>query len=174
MHDVEAVDPLIRLRPGWDVLFDDQVWLQRPTVAAPAQAGPTEAEMKACLNSLGIPMEHLKKTTGKKLRRAFEQARTALTTPGKHKITLKLDKKYELKSRDGKLLSIKKKTGFWGKVGGALKKAADGIVVGACVALAPYTGGWSLTAAKAYMAVRRGEGVSGALRAFKDGPEPVS
>ncbi len=67
-------------------------------------AAMSDAEKRALLAQLGVPSKHLKKSRGAKLDRALLDVIAALNSPGSHKLTLKLDKKYQVKlrvNRDG-------------------------------------------------------------------------
>ena len=113
-----------------------------------------EAAKKQLLMSLGVKPKHVKKLKGDKLDKALAQVAEALRTPGKHKVTLKLDKKYELKTQigaDGRIesFSLKKKKGFFGKLWDGVKAIAP--IAG--YVLAPFTGGLSLVASAAIGAV---------------------
>ena len=114
----------------------------------------SDEQKRAFLRSLGIADKHLKKTKGAKLDTAFMEAVSAMRSPGTHKLTIKLDKKYELKLRvgqDGQLQDVqaKVKKGFFAKLSGVLKLAAP--ILG--IVLAPLTGGLSLIASSAIGAV---------------------
>nr|MBA3439020.1 hypothetical protein [Pyrinomonadaceae bacterium] len=121
--------------------------------AAELQALSVERK-RALLASLGVSEKHLKKTKGAKLDAAFMQTVSALKQPGRHKLTLKLDKKYELKVRvgaDGEIIdaSAKQKKGFLAKLGSVLKMAAPIL----SIVLAPLTGGLSLVISSAIGAI---------------------
>ena len=117
-----------------------------------------EAQKKQILEALGIPAKHLKKTKGSKLDAAFGKVIDALMQPGKHKLTVKLDKKYEVKlnvGQNGELLDVKvkQKKGLFGKIVDGIKKTSG--IWGPL--LAPVTGGLSLVAAagiQAYDAIK--------------------
>jgi hypothetical protein len=89
---------------------------------------------------------------------AFGKVIDALMQPGKHKLTVKLDKKYEVKlnvGQGGELLDVKvkQKKGFFGKLVDGIKKTSG--IWGPL--LAPVTGGLSMVAAagiQAYDAIK--------------------
>lgn len=128
---------------------------QQPGVPTKEQfMAMSEDQKKQILEGLGIPAKHLKKTKGKKLDDAFGKVIDALMQPGKHKLTIKLDKKYEVKlnvGQNGELLEckVKQKKGLFGKIWDGVKKTAG--IWGPL--LAPVTGGLSLVASSAIQAV---------------------
>ncbi len=117
-------------------------------------AAMSDAEKRALLEQLGVPAKHLKKSKGAKLEKALLAVIAALQSPGTHKLTLKLDKKYAVKLKvgaDGAIEAhdVKQKKGFLSKLGGVLKMVAP--IAG--ILLAPVTGGLSLIASSALGAI---------------------
>ncbi|HVE85146.1 MAG TPA: hypothetical protein VND93_19980 [Myxococcales bacterium] len=170
--DAFAVGLLQGLAQGLQGVVDGMVPAQAQAPAATAGSNPTapaqqpaasprdqlmalpEDQKKQMLEALGIPAKHLKKTHGKKLDDAFGKVLDAMMQPGKHKLTVKLDKKYEVKlnvGQNGELLdcSVKQKKGLFGKIVDGIKKTSG--IWGPL--LAPVTGGLSLVAAAGINAV---------------------
>jgi len=147
-----TAQPAATTQPASDPATQSGVPTKEQLMALP------EDQKKQMLEALGIPAKHLKKTKGKKLDDAFGKVVDAMMQPGKHKLTVKLDKKYEVKlnvGQNGELLdcSVKQKKGLFGKIVDGIKKTSG--IWGPL--LAPVTGGLSLVAAagiQAYDAIK--------------------